>query len=808
MFGGGFGNQNPPSQPAGTGLFGFSNPTTTTQTSAPALSSLFGTTAPSAGQQPSTFSFGQPAAAPSTTAGFGLFGSQLPAVSASAPSAFTFNSAPTVTTTAALPSFSTFGSQSGGSLFGAGAAPTTTSQPFSFGIGQTTVPTSAPSLFGNFGGAAQNAPAVAASTSAFTFGAAPAATTAAAASQPGTFGFSFGQSTPAGTGFAAALPPAAAPTTGSLFGGLQPTQPGVAAAPTGTLFQPAATRAQATPAGTGFSFGQTPAAPAVTPTVGLGAAPTSTSTFNFGFAPATTATSSMFGNLMSGTTQPAPATTSVLQPASTAAATAPSFGAFSFGQSSVPAPAIGNTTGFLSAPIASVSAAAPVTTAQSMFGNLTAPQSAAAPAASIFPALGATSLGSAAPTLGTTGFSFSSPAVPPTVTPKFTGFASAAPTTTVPTVVTSVAPVFTASSVPQSTTTAAPTSSIFTAMGTTPVVSAPQATQPATQGFSGFSFGAATVSAPATTNIPSFAATPQTTAVSSAVPAQPAFTASSAPQSNAAPTTLVFTTIGTTPIVTATTQGASAVPTSTTPATATSGQVLSSTIQPTSSDISEEDKKFLDRLSKMTYDEFDSYLEDTKRLVDQLEENWIQSTLKLNGFLSMRKDNTKAMWLLREKVQTLWDFETRVERTLAAVSLSMAQIDETLTYLEKHATDPDDFFKKNAKRISAEDRYRANCYKTLDLLYREVRIALSDIDISRKRLMKSLIKEDEVRDLLGSEKMLTGQLAPQLLMENPYVLGTIASMMMKDIKEVKHGQRQALTKLRFQNKSEAGTQSR
>lgn len=61
------------------------------------------------------------------------------------------------------------------------------------------------------------------------------------------------------------------------------------------------------------------------------------------------------------------------------------------------------------------------------------------------------------------------------------------------------------------------------------------------------------------------------------------------------------------------------------------------------SSLSDEDKRFMDRLKKMTFDDFESYLEETKRAVDQLEESWIQGTLKLNAFLAMRKDNSKSV---------------------------------------------------------------------------------------------------------------------------------------------------------------------
>ena len=57
----------------------------------------------------------------------------------------------------------------------------------------------------------------------------------------------------------------------------------------------------------------------------------------------------------------------------------------------------------------------------------------------------------------------------------------------------------------------------------------------------------------------------------------------------------------------------------------------------------EEDQKLLDRFKKMTYDDFEAYLEESKRAVDQLEENWIQSTIKINAFLTLRKDNSKAV---------------------------------------------------------------------------------------------------------------------------------------------------------------------
>lgn len=39
------------------------------------------------------------------------------------------------------------------------------------------------------------------------------------------------------------------------------------------------------------------------------------------------------------------------------------------------------------------------------------------------------------------------------------------------------------------------------------------------------------------------------------------------------------------------------------------------------------------------------------------------------------------------------------------------------------------------------------------MLCREVRIGLADIDASRKKLLKNLIKEDEVRDLLLKNQM-------------------------------------------------------
>ena len=66
------------------------------------------------------------------------------------------------------------------------------------------------------------------------------------------------------------------------------------------------------------------------------------------------------------------------------------------------------------------------------------------------------------------------------------------------------------------------------------------------------------------------------------------------------------------------------------------------------------------------------------------------------------------MRVLRNKIEEIWEFEAKVERSLAVVSLSMNEIDETLTYLEKTAIDPDDFFRKNVRRISPEDRYRAS----------------------------------------------------------------------------------------------------
>ena len=51
----------------------------------------------------------------------------------------------------------------------------------------------------------------------------------------------------------------------------------------------------------------------------------------------------------------------------------------------------------------------------------------------------------------------------------------------------------------------------------------------------------------------------------------------------------------------------------------------------------------MERVRKMTYEDFEMYLEDTKKAIEQLEENWIQAGIKLNAFLSMRKDNTKAV---------------------------------------------------------------------------------------------------------------------------------------------------------------------
>lgn len=78
------------------------------------------------------------------------------------------------------------------------------------------------------------------------------------------------------------------------------------------------------------------------------------------------------------------------------------------------------------------------------------------------------------------------------------------------------------------------------------------------------------------------------------------------------------------------------------------------------------------------------------------------------------------MRALRNKIEEIWDFEAKVERNLAVVSLSMNEIEETLTYLEKNAVDPDDFFRKNARRISPEDRYRANWLVNLFVGFRDL----------------------------------------------------------------------------------------